>query len=381
MIPLSVPYIGKSEKKYVLDCLDTGWISSSGAYVNKFENAFKNYVGSKYAVACINGTSGLHISLLISGVKENDLVIAPNLTFVATINSIKYANADPILVDVNFDTWQMDLDLLENWLENNTIIVKDRDLSYCIEKKSKKIIKAIVPVHVLGYMNNMIRIKKISKKYFLKIVEDSTESLGSFYKKKHSGNFGDFGVFSFNGNKIISTGGGGMIVTNNKKYAEKAKHLTTTAKISTHEYIHDEVGFNYRLVNILAALGLGQMENLSTILEKKKQIANLYFRELGKLKGIEFQKQISDSNPNYWLFTLSCINSKSLIHFLKDKNIDCRAFWKPMNTLKMFKKNIYVSKKNYSWKLYNSCVSIPCSVGLKQESQLEIIANIKKFYK
>src|SRR5258707_5508345 len=262
LIALSLPNMAGNEWKYVKDCLDTGWISSVGSYVNQFEQMVADFAGAKYGVASVNGTAALHIALLLSGVKQDDYVILPNLTFVASANSIKYLGADPLLIDADPDLWQMDLDLLEEFLENETD-EKDGRLFYI---KDGRRIGAIMPVHILGNMCDMDRFLSIVKKYPLPIVEDSTEALGTTYKDRSAGAFSPLGCFSFNGNKIISTGGGGVIVTDDEQLAKKAKHLTTTAKASADEYYHDEVGYNYRLVNVLAAIGVGQMELLASFI-------------------------------------------------------------------------------------------------------------------
>ena len=216
MIPLSVPSLEGNESKYVQDCIETGWISSAGEYVNKFEKIIADYCGAKYGIACMNGTAGLHISLILSGVTSEDHVIVPNITFIASLNSIKYTGASPILIDVNEDDWQMDLNLLEKYLQDNTYTESVEGKKHTFSSETKKRIKAIMPVHVLGNVGDLDQLLKISNKYNLDIIEDSTEALGSRYKNKHVGTFGKFGVFSFNGNKIISTGGGGVIVTNMK---------------------------------------------------------------------------------------------------------------------------------------------------------------------
>ena len=252
MIPLSIPNLMGNEWKYVKDCLDTGWISSAGEYVNMFENLIADYTGSKYAIACMNGTAGLQISLMLAGVTNKDLVLAPNLTFVATLNAISYTGARPILFDIDKDNWQIDVELLKNWLDNNTVTKLVNNKIQTFEKVSKRKIAAILPVYVLGKFVNIEKLLEISKQYGIAIVEDSTEALGSFKNEKHAGTFGLFGVISFNGNKIISTGGGGMILTNEKDLAIKAKHITTTAKTNPVEYFHDHIGYNYRLVNVLA---------------------------------------------------------------------------------------------------------------------------------
>ena len=276
MIPLSVPNINGKEWKYVKECLDTGWISSAGEYVTKFEEAIQKYTGVKYAIACMNGTAGLHVSLNLAGISSNDIVIAPNLTVVATLNAISYSGAEIALIDVCEDSWQIDIDLLQNWLANNTLTKFVNEKPVTIEIASGKKISAIVPVYVLGGFMDIDKLVEISANYGIPLIEDSTEALGSFKNGKHAGTFGFTGVLSFNGNKIISTGGGGMILTNDKEIANKAKHLTTTAKTDTLNYFHDEVGYNYRLVNVLAAIGFAQMENFESILKRKKEIDALY---------------------------------------------------------------------------------------------------------
>jgi aminotransferase in exopolysaccharide biosynthesis len=376
MIPLSVPNLSGNEWKYVKQCLDDGWISSVGDFVDKFEHIIADYVGSKYAVACMNGTAGLHISLVISKITQNDCVIVPNITFIATLNAIKYVGATPILIDVDPNTWQMDLDLLDNYLSNNTYFIDQN----CINKKNNKVIKAIMPVHVLGNICDIDKLLKIAKKYNLQIIEDSTESLGSKFNGKYAGTFGDFGVFSFNGNKIISTGGGGMIITDNKEYALKAKHLTTQAKSNKIEYIHDEIGYNYRLVNVLAAIGVAQMEQLDGILESKAKIDSFYRNELKDVGDIQFQKVNPNVSSNNWLFTFKTNKMRKLLDFLNSNGIISRPFWVPMNRLTMFQNEQYIFEQDNSAQLYTSCISIPCSSGISQEDLETVAKNIKIFY-
>lgn len=380
MIPLSVPCLEGNEWKYVEDCLDTGWISSVGAYVNRFEEMMAGYVGAKYGVACMNGTSGLHIAQVLSGIGQGDHVIAPDLTFVATLNAIKYTGAQPILVDVNENNWQMDLDLLEEYLENNTYPVEaGAAVHYCLQSTHRPV-KAIVPVHVLGNVGNMDRLLAIAEKFRLTVIEDSTESLGSFYKRKHTGTFGKAGVFSFNGNKIISTGGGGMIVTDDEELAQKAKHLTTQAKSSAEEYIHDEVGYNYRLVNILAAIGVAQMERFPELLTNKRRMNDFYRSELADTGDIVFQEVLEDVDPNYWLFTFKTSRMRELLLFLNSRGVMSRPFWMPMNRLRMFKNDIYVSRRDSAYAIYQSCISIPSSAGITHEQLEEVVGQIKLFF-
>jgi len=380
MIPLSIPNISGNELKYVKDCLDTGWISSAGEYVNKFEKAIQSYTGAKYAIACMNGTAGLQVSLILAGVTKNDIVIAPNLTFVATLNAISYVSAQTILIDNCEDSWQIDVDLLEKWLiENTTTIIGDKPIT--IEKLSGKKIGAIMPVYVLGGFVNTDKLLKISTKYGIRIIEDSTEALGSFKKGKHAGTFGLTGVLSFNGNKIISTGGGGMILTDNEDLAIRARHITTTAKSDSLEYFHDEVGYNYRLVNVLAAIGVAQMENFEQILKRKKEIDAIYKKELEGVGDIKFQINDSNSNPNCWLFTFRTKKMRELLNYLNSKQIQSRPFWTPMNKLPMYKDLMYINEYDISNKIFKECISIPSSSNLTISDQKKVIAEIKKFYK
>ena len=381
MIPLSTPNISGKEWEYVKDCLNTGWISSAGSYVNKFEDLIRQYTGSSHAIACMNGTAGLQISLILSDVSNNDIVIAPNLTFVATLNAISYCGAQIVLVDVCEDTWQIDVDLLQKWLSNNTKTKYESGKPVTRENISGKIIKAIMPVYVLGGFLNIEKLVQIGLDYGISIIEDSTEALGSFSQGKHAGTYGLTGVLSFNGNKIISTGGGGMILTNNSEIAKRAKHITTTAKTDPLDYFHDEVGFNYRLVNVLAAIGVAQMQNFEKILQRKKEINSLYRKELAEVGDIKFQKNQTETDPNCWLFTFRTKQMRALLSHLNNNGIQSRPFWTPMNKLPMYKDLNYVNRKNISNQLHSECISIPSSSNLSLKDQKKVILEIKKFYK
>ena len=381
MIPLSIPNISGNEWRYVKDCLDTGWISSAGSYVNKFELAIQNYTGAKYAIACMNGTAGLQVSLNLADVSSNDIVIAPNLTFVATLNAIKYSGAQITLIDVSEDTWQIDIDLLHKWLKNNTITKLYDGKPLTTEKTTGKKIGAIMPVYVLGRFIDIDKLIEVSTSFGIPLIEDSTEALGSFKNKKHAGTFGLTGVLSFNGNKIISTGGGGMILTNNKDIAIRAKHITTTAKADPLDYFHDEVGYNYRLVNILAAIGVAQMENFESILKRKKEIDALYRIELHGVGDIKFQENIPNSDPNCWLFTFRTKKMRELLNHLNSNEIQSRPFWTPMNNLPMYKDLKYISENDISNKIFKESISVPSSSNLIIEDQYKVISEIKNFYK
>jgi perosamine synthetase len=383
MIPLSIPNISGNEWQYVKDCLDTGWISSVGSYVNQFEEKIAEFTGAQYAVATMNGTAALHIALQLAGVREKDLVIVPNITFIASCNAIKYTGADPMLIDIDANTWQMDLDLLEEHLEKYTYIVAEGDgvneeIIRPHSLLSHRRIGAIMPVHVLGNMVNMDRLKSICEKFHLPIVEDSTEALGSYYKNRHSGTFGQFGTFSFNGNKIISTGGGGMIVTDDENLAKKAKHITTQAKTDPFEYDHDEIGYNYRLVNVLAAIGVAQMEQLPSFLERKKAIEK-YYRDHLESENIQFQKIDQHVTPNNWLHTIKVKNQRPLIKHLLDNGVQCRPFWVPMNQLQMFHHSPYITHNNIADSIYSSCISIPSSTNLTDAQVEEVVRVIKSY--
>jgi perosamine synthetase len=373
-IALSLPNMAGNEWKYVKDCLDTGWISSVGSYVTQFEQMVADFAGAKYGVAAVNGTAALHISLLLSGVKQDDYVILPNLTFVASANSIKYLGAEPLLIDADPNLWQMDLDLLEEFLENETD-EKDGHLFYI---KDGRRIGAIMPVHILGNMCDMDRFLSIVKKYPLPIVEDATEALGTTYKGISAGKFSPLACFSFNGNKIISTGGGGVIVTDDEALAKHAKHLTTTAKASADEYYHDEVGYNYRLVNVLAAIGVGQMELLPSFIKRKKECVAFYKKELSGVADIRFQQELPEVETNGWLFTIQTDKQQQLLDHLNKNKILSRRFWMSMNKLPMYKDCVYVQKKDNSDYIYNTCLSIPSSTSITDEELEIVVREIKE---
>ena len=376
MIPLSVPNISGNEWKYIKECLDTNWVSSVGSYVNQFEDKVAEFCGVKYAVATANGTMALHINLLLSDVKRNDLVIVPNITFVAPVNAIKYVGANPVLIDVDEQTWQMDLNILGDFLANETTIENGN----CIHRTSKRKVAALMPVHVLGNMCDMDRLMALASEHRLVVIEDSTEALGSYYRGQHAGSFGKFGTMSFNGNKIITTGGGGMILCNDSKLAKKAKHLTTQAKADPNEYYHDEVGYNYRLVNILAAMGVAQMEQLPSFLERKKEITQRYNQFFRNVEHAAPQKTTEHVQPNHWLYTVRLPRQDELKKYLWENKIEVRPFWVPMNQLPAFRNDLYINHHDVSEKVYHSCLSLPCSTGLTDDEQQQVIHCLEKFY-
>lgn len=383
MIPLSIPNISGNEWKYVKDCLDTGWISSVGSYVTLFEEKMATYTGARYAVAAMNGTAALHLSLQLAGVERGDYVIVPDITFIASCNAVSYLGAEPLLIDVDKYTWQMDLDLLESYLEENTCLIGSTtgdgpEIIRSHVKKSGRQIGAILPVHVLGNMVDMDRLTRMCEKYHIPMVEDSTEALGSTYKGKHAGTFGIFGTSSFNGNKIISTGGGGMILTDDENLAKRAKHLTTQAKTDPFEYDHDEIGYNYRLVNILAAVGVAQMEQLPGFLQRKKEIDTFYRQSLEN-ENLRFQKVGEYVEPNNWLHTMWVEKQRPMIDHLLKNDVQCRPFWVPMHRLNMFRNCLFISRNQVSDQVYQHCISIPSSTNLTDAQVEEAVRVVQEF--
>jgi len=376
MLLLSGPNMGGNELKYVTECITTGWVSSVGAYVDQFEKMSAEFAGTKYAVATSSGTTALHICLVLMDVKRDDLIIAPNITFIATLNAIKYTGADPILIDTDEKSWQMDLNLLETFLNDET----EQRNNVCYHIKSGRRIPIIMPVHVLGNICDMDRLLAIAAQHNLIMIEDSTEALGSYYKGKHAGSFGLMGTFSYNGNKIITTGGGGMIVTNDEALAKKAKHLTTQAKSDPFEYLHDEIGYNYRLVNVAAAMGVAQMEQLPAFIKRKYEIIDFYKNELQGIGDISFQQVSSVVKPNWWMPTIMTSKQKEVLKVLNDNKMQSRPFWVPMNQLRMFKENLYYHQSDRSNFVYQHCLSIPCSTYITNEELKAVSDKIKECY-
>ena len=364
MIPLSIPHLNGNELKYVTECIETGWVSSAGSYVSKFEQLVADWAGCKYGVATSNGTAGLHLAMHMIGIEEGDIVLLPNITFIASANAVAYTKATPVFIDVDSETWQMDLDLLEEWLDKNN---------------SPKV-KAVMPVHVLGNMCDMPRLMDMAYRHGLHVIEDSTEALGSYWKGKSAGSFGVMNVFSFNGNKIITTGGGGVIVTNDESHAKRAKHLSTQSKVNPETYYHDEIGFNYRLVNILAALGVAQMEQLPDFIQRKKYIDAYYRKTLKGVGDIQFQKVVEEVDPNCWLFTFYSEKQETILKTLKENSIIARPFWFPMNQLPMFQESEYFNHSDNSRRIHSNCLSIPSSVNLTDSELSKVVEVIKSCF-
>jgi perosamine synthetase len=377
MIPLSLPNLAGKEWEYVKQCLDTGWISTAGSFVDRFEAEFAKYLEVDGAVSVVNGTAALHIALQLLGVKTNDLVIMPNVTFVASANAISYLGASPLLVDIDINSWQMDLDVLESFLSTDCKLDSSKTLVH-IETSRK--ISALMIVHVQGNICDMDKLLAICNNYNLPVLEDAAEALGAKYKGQYAGTLGDIGCFSFNGNKIMSTGGGGMIVSDNSEHLKRAKHLTTTAKRDALTYFHDEVGYNYRLVNVLAALGVAQLEQLDGFIASKLDTASYYRDNLQGVGDIGFQLVHDGVTSNEWLFTITTSSMQELLVYLNANGVMSRPFWIPMNQLPMYKNNLYVNHSDVSASVHGSALSIPCSTNILKSELEKVVATIKMFF-
>jgi len=377
-IPLSEPWISGNEWQYIKRCLDTNWVSSAGAYVESFENYMADYLGKKQAVACVNGTSALHIALLIAGIQPQDEVIVPALTFIAPASAVRYCGAWPVFMDVMPDTWQMDPVKVKDFLMNECKL----NGGNLVNKNTGRKVKAVLPVHILGYPCDMDPIVEAAAEFGLKIIGDATESLGALYKGTKVGALSDISVLSFNGNKIITAGGGGMIITDNCKWADKARYLINQAKDDPLEYVHNEVGYNYRLTNIQAAMGLAQAEKLDEYINAKRRIAARYNEKLGSVKGRNFIHQAEWAAPNFWLYTVNInsteygMGSRALLNRLRRENIESRPLWHPLHSLKPFLES-YSYKVEVADQLYRDCLSLPCSAGLSDKEQDRVIDIIK----
>ncbi len=360
-IPLHEPRFWGNEKKYVADCIDSTFVSSVGKYVDKFEEMIAEYTGAKYAVATVNGTAALHIALLLAGVKENTEVITQPVTFVATANAINYCNAHPVFIDVDKETMGMSPAKLEEFL---TEFGEVRDDGNCYNKKSGRIIKACVPMHTFGFPVKIDEIKSVCDKFNLTLIEDSAESLGSTFKGKHTGIFGLLGILSFNGNKTMTTGGGGMIITDNEAIAKKAKHITTTGKIPHKwDYVHDLVAYNYRMPNLNAALGCAQLEMFDKFIADKKELFEKY-QDFFQNTDIQLFSEPENTSANYWLQAIVLkdrAERDAFLEFTNSNKVMTRPIWQLMNKSAMYRNAQCGSLENAEW-FEDRVVNIPSSV-------------------
>lgn len=362
-IPLHVPSITGREKEFVTDTIESTFVSSVGAYVDRFEQEVAEYTDSPKAVATVNGTAALHVSLKLAGVKRGDLVITQPLTFVATCNAIAYCGAEPVFVDVDCSTLGLSAAALKNWLEENARI---DDEGLCRTRADNKVVRSCVAMHTFGHPADLDGLVRVTRDWNIVLVEDAAESLGSLYKGQHTGTFGALGALSFNGNKVITTGGGGMILTDSV-LGERAKHLTTTAKKPhPYEYIHDEVGYNYRLPNLNAALGCAQLEQLEDFIAAKRTLASAYQEELSTT-NLVFITESEGCRSNYWLNAVICedkIHRDSLLEATNRQGVMTRPVWALMNNLSMYQNCRRGDLSNSEW-LEARVVNLPSSVVIK----------------
>lgn len=379
VVPLSQPLLNGNEWAYLSACLESGWVSSAGPFVERFEHDLASAVGAPHAVAVINGTAGLHVALRAVGVEPDDEVLVSNLTFIAPVNAIRYCQAHPILVDADPATWQMDSEKVERFLTQGCEVRGGA----CINRRTGRRVRAIVPVHILGLACQIDRIVALAHQHHLLVVEDAAEAMGVRYRDRAVGTFGDVGVFSFNGNKIITSGGGGMLVTRNPRYAEAARYLTTQARDDARESIHNSVGYNYRLTSLHAALGVAQLEQLGAFVEKKQAIARAYEAALRNVEGLTLMPNPPHTEPTYWLYTVLLAEGTSLqqrqavIAQLREAGFEARPLWHPINGLPPYRDCQTVTIE-HSFRLYERAVSLPSSVDLEAADLRRCVAALRK---
>lgn len=374
-LSLSSPHLGGKESLYLDECIQSGWVSSGGPFVGRFEQQLAEYVGTKFAVATSTGTAAIHLALQVSGVQPDDEVLVPSLTFIAPANAVRYLNAWPVLMDSDPVYWQMDIEKVREFLHFECHVVQ----KVLRNRQSGRRVSAILPVHVLGHPVDMAPITALAAEFDLKVIEDATESLGSEYQGKRTGSIGHLGCFSFNGNKIITTGGGGMITTDDPLLAERARYLSTQAKDDPIEYVHGDVGYNYRLTNIQAALGVAQMEQLPSFVAAKKGITSIYNGLLSGIPGIQLPQQSPKVQSNCWLYTILIDqkiygeDSREVLQRMRLSGFESRPFWRPIHLQKPFQA-CESYKIEVADTLYGSALSLPCSVGITEQQIDQVCA-------
>lgn len=377
-IPLAVPYLHGNEQRYLDECIRTNWVSYVGPFVSRFETEFAKAIGSGHAVAVNSGTAALHIALLALGVGPSDLVVVPDLTFIAPANAVRYCGADPVFIGVARDTWQLDVGLVERFLRDRCVL---RD-GVTRHQASGRRVAAIVPVHLLGHPVDMDPLTELAVRGGMTVVEDATETLGGRYRGRSVGTLGQAGCFSFNGNKIITSGGGGMVTTDDAVLAERMRYLSTQARDDTKEYVHESIGFNYRLTNIQAAVGLAQLELLDEHVKQKREIAARYAEGLRDVPGVTLPAQSTWAESTYWLYTIlvdgpARRTSRELIADLAGERIEARPLWAPLHEQRPYRDAETYEVDGSRW-IYERAVSLPCSVGLSRDDQSRVIAEIRR---
>jgi perosamine synthetase len=378
-IPLCAPEIRGNEWRYVKECLDGGWVSSVGDYVVRFEKDLARFTGARFGVATSSGTAALHVALLVAGVEPEDEVIVSGLTFIAPANAVRYVGAWPVFIDADPDYWQMDSQKLRDFLQHGCTWRNGA----LYNRENGRRVRALVPVHILGHPADMDPILEVARRYGLVVIEDATESLGATYRGKAVGHLGDLACFSFNGNKVITTGGGGIILTDREDWAIHARHLTTQAKSDPLEYVHDEVGFNYRLTNIQAAVGVAQLELLADYVAAKRKIAARYREGLAGIRGIELPREATWAESIWWLYTIQVreaeagISSRALMKVLHEAGIQSRPLWQPLHLSPAHSASPRLLCPNAA-QLHREGLSLPSSVGLLTNDQDRVIDAIVK---
>lgn len=377
MLPLSVPCIQGREWEYVKECLDTAWVSSVGAFVNRFENEVAAVAGTKYAIATVNATAGLHTALLATGVQPNDEILVSTLTFVASANAVRHAQAWPVFIDSEPNHWQIDPNLVEEFLMKQC----EWRCGALWNRKTRRRVSALLPVHILGHPCEMDDLLELAARFDLVVIEDAAEGLGTKYKQRPVGGLADAGCFSFNGNKLITTGGGGMLVTNDDGIASRARHLTTQAKSEPAEYIHDRVGYNYRMPNILAALGCAQLEQLERFVDARRELADRYSSLLAKVRGIVAMDVSENAFCTHWLYTVRVLADEfgmdrgTLQSQLQHFGIQTRPLWQPMH-LSPAHAGADMLLSGVADRLYRECLSLPSSYQITTEDQARVVRSI-----
>lgn len=363
-VPLHAPLFIGNEKKYLNECIDTTFVSSVGKFVDRFEEEIAAYTGAKKAVVCVSGTNALHMAMMLVGVEREDEVLTQALTFIATCNAISYIGAHPVFIDVDMETLGLSPNAVKAWLEKNAELKN----GICYNKRTGRRVKACVPMHTFGHPVKIDELVQICNEWHIELVEDAAESIGSLYKGKHTGTFGKVGAISFNGNKTITTGGGGMLLFQDEELGKFAKHLTTQAKVPHRwAFVHDHIGYNYRMPNINAALGCAQLENLERYVENKRETAKIYADFFKNVPDITFFTEPENCRSNYWLNVVMLKDKAAQQEFLEytnDHGIMTRPVWELMNRLEMFKHCENDGLKNTEW-LADRIVNIPSSVRLK----------------
>ena len=373
-IPLAAPELGGREWDYVRECLDSGWVSSAGPFVERFEEAVASYLGAPSAVATVNGTAALHVGLLLAGVGPGDEVLMPTLTFIASANAVRYVGATPVFVDCEPCYLQIDPEKLSQFIERSCV----RRDGLLVNTTTGRTVKAILAVHVLGHPVDLEPVLELARSHGLVLVEDCAESLGARYRGTMTGLFGDVACFSFNGNKVVTAGGAGMVVTPHADWAERARYLTTQARDHPYEYVHREIGFNYRLSSLNAAVGLAQMELVDEYVAAKRRIAATYTESLGGMAGVSVLGEAPWAFSTFWLSTILLEGAfgRGVIDHLRGRGIEARPIWQPMH-LSPAQRGSVATDCSTAERLYAEGVCLPSSVGLAADAQERVVREVR----